>query len=328
MRQLSIGHLSHGITETGGYRHEQQLMLALVASFSVKGIFCKQHTQRIRKYFSGLTHLTLQWWSFTNASFDINIVTVRCALSAILRNLFNHKKVLIVLHNHDAGDHNGMVLSVYHRLLFWMLGNLSFRNVAIVTVAPFWVKYFEQKINNNGPVFLYPNLFDTKAYDSYRGVSKNKQIHLGQFSLKNDKRVFELASLLKQEGYHCYFSTLVKQEQGVFDNYEVRFGSFEQYLTDMANSKYTVAFTAVNEGWNRVAHESLLVGTPVVGVNKAGLGDLLVESGSAVATNERDFFNTIINEQQHLIPSGFLKKYDTSTAPDWVKPLALFCEPE
>lgn len=301
-------------------------MLALAGYFKTRGFSFTGHTQRIQQYFSGLQHFKLQWWSFSRAIYAINIVTVRCALSAIVRNMFNDKKVLIVLHNHHAGDHNGVVLGSYHRLLFWLLQTLPFKNVAIVAVAPFWVKYFKEKAHNNIPVFLFPNLFNVAAYESYKGVSKKKQIHLGQFSLKNDQRVFALSAMLKKEGYQCYFSTLVEQEQGVFDDYEVRYGSFENYLTEMASSLFTVAYTAVNEGWNRVAHESLLVGTPVVGVDKAGLGDLLKESGSCVAETAHDFLNTILKQQQSTPQTDFLKKYDECTSQEWVRPIGLFCE--
>lgn len=326
MKALTIGHLSHGVAKTGGFKHEQQLLEALSAHYSKEQIACETTTKRANRYYNGLAHLKLQWWSFVHASFDINIVVGRCALSAILRNVLNTKKVLIVLHNYDEQDYNGAVLKTYYCLLFWMLRYLPFKHVALVAVAPFWVNYFNQKTQQNIPVFLFPNLFDQNAYTTYKTTLKKKQIHLGQFSLKNDQGVYALAKKLTQQGYTCYFTTLMEQEQGVFTDYEIRFGSFESYLTDMAESEYTLAYIAINEGWNRVAHESLLVGTPVIGVNKGGLGDLLTQSGSLIAETDDEFMEIIKQHKKAADPIRFLTTYDTQTLQSWVQPLAAFCK--
>ncbi len=322
----TIGHLSHGITETGGYRHEQQLLDAMTDFYVSHGLSVSKHTIRIKQYFKGLGHLKLQWWSFINASFDVNIVVARCALSAMIRNCFNAKKILIVLHNYDQDDYKTGSLALYYRLLFWVLRSFSFKHVTVVAVSPFWVNEFKHLIHHKIPVFLFPNLFSPSAYYLYRTGIKQKQIHLGQYSLKNDPHVFELAKRLTAAGYTCYFSTLNQREQGKFEGYEVRFSSFEHYLSDMASSEYTVAYIAVNEGWNRIAHESLLVGTPVIGVNKGGLGDLLKESGSLIASSVDEFFALIHSTQKGSPAIEFLNKYDTNTRYDWVKPLAFFCE--
>lgn len=327
MRTLTIGHLSHGVAQTGGFKHEQQLLEALSLYFSEHKVECTPVTQRANRFYNGLAHLKLQWWSFVNAIFDINIVVSRCALSAILRNVFNARKILIVLHNYDEQDYNGLVLKMYYRLLFWMLRKLPLDHVAIVAVAPFWVNYFEQKVDQNIPVFLFPNLFDQSSYQKYQTTTKKKQIHLGQFSLKNDQRIFTLAKNLTLKGYLCYFNTLFKEEQGVFPDYEIRFGSFESYLKDMAESEYTLAYISINEGWNRVAHESLLVGTPVIGVNKGGLGDLISQSGSLIAETENEFLTIMLNHQGIPYPAAFLASYDTRTQQNWVHPLAEFCNP-
>lgn len=326
MRTVTIGHLSHGIAKTGGFKHEQQLLEALSVSFSKQQINCTTTTQRANRFFNGLAHLKLQWWSFINASFDINIVVARCALSAILRNLFNSKKVLIVLHNYDETDYKGFVLGIYYRLLFALLSWFRFKHVAIVAVSPFWVTYFKHKTHQHVPVFLFPNLFDQSSYKAYKTAVKKKQIHLGQFSLKNDQRIFELAKRLTEQGYTCYFTTLMAEEQGVFADYEIRFGPFESYLTDMAESEYTLAYISINEGWNRVAHESLLVGTPVIGINKGGLGDLLTESGSMTATTVDEFMEGIKHPKGMHNADAFLAKYDIQTQLTWVEPLAKFCK--
>jgi glycosyltransferase involved in cell wall biosynthesis len=42
------------------------------------------------------------------------------------------------------------------------------------------------------------------------------------------------------------------------------------------------------EGWNRTAHEAILVGTPVVGSGQGGMLELLEKSNQKVVTNFSD----------------------------------------
>jgi RNA-binding protein YlmH len=101
--------------------------------------------------------------------------------------------------------------------------------------------------------------------------------------------------------------------------------SFDQYLLEMASSEYTLAYIAINEGWNRVAHESILVGTQVIGVNKGGLGNLIAESGSLTAATVDDFMAIILAQQTQKVTPSFVQKYDLRSAQKWVQPLCTFC---
>jgi glycosyltransferase involved in cell wall biosynthesis len=87
----------------------------------------------------------------------------------------------------------------------------------------------------------------------------------------------------------------MKQEGNVAIRY---FESPENYLQEMAASLYTLALPLFNEGWNRVAHESILVGTPVIGYPKGGLADLLKQSNSHMAHHKEDVLHIILNPQE------------------------------
>ena len=66
----------------------------------------------------------------------------------------------------------------------------------------------------------------------------------------------------------------------------------------MAESEYTLALTRVNEGWNRIAHESLLVNTPVIGYVRGGLGNLLYGSGAITVHNAGEAFDAIVKKEK------------------------------
>jgi glycosyltransferase involved in cell wall biosynthesis len=51
----------------------------------------------------------------------------------------------------------------------------------------------------------------------------------------------------------------------------------------MAGSVVTIILNKINEGWNRVAHESVLLGTPVIASPGGGLEELVRLAGGVVS---------------------------------------------
>ncbi len=159
---------------------------------------------------------------------------------------------------------------------------------------------------------------DMTVNPHYIKNKKKKQIHLGQWSFKNHADVFEIAKQLTNQGFYCYFSTNFKDFASKTSTYEVvYFDKFENYLTQMALSEFTLALTGINEGWNRVAHESILVGTPVIAYAKAGLLDLVNESKSIAANNKEEVLQVIENKNVQANPS-LLAHYDLKNAADYL----------
>ena len=313
---LKVKYISFGKYETGGYKHELFFAQQLTQFLTTENEKYELIFERPNRFFENPIAYLKLFLLGLKANENYNIVVARVAVFAILRNLFTKNKVYIVLHNFDEDDGKSIWLKWYYHMLFFLLKNLSIKNVSIVTVAPFWVNYFKNKINNNIQVYLFPNFFDNTYYEKNRVLTlmpeqkSNSQIHLGQWSFKNHPDVFEVAKQLKAKGYYCYFSTNFKDFAKKTNDYEVvYFEHFEDYLTQMAESEFTLALTAINEGWNRVAHESILVGTPVIAYAKAGLLDLVNESKSYAATNIADVIQAIENKNVQANPS-LLAHYD------------------
>jgi hypothetical protein len=324
LKTTSISHISHGITETGGYRHEHFFLEKLSEIFNRNNVAVEKKTIRAKQFFKGIAHIKLLWWGFIHSNADINITVARTALSSIVRNIVNQKKTLIILHYFDERDGKKFILKGYYKLLFWLLSNFNFKNVSIIVVAPFWKSYFENKVKNNVPVFLFPNFFDNEIYERFITLKKNKRINLGQYSWKNDHRIFDLAKQLSALGYECYFSSMIKEETGNFDGYDIVLEDRENYLKNMSQSLYTIAFIAINEGWNRVSHESILVGTTLIGNDAGGLGDLINESGSLIANQTQQFIDHILNNHQTHVEQNFIQKYDEQNAEIFLNPIVEF----
>lgn len=342
-----IKYISYGKYETGGYKHELFFAEQLHQFLNQKGEHVTLEIDRKNRFYTNTFAYVKLFLLGLTANVNYNIVVARVALFAVFRNAFTQNKVYILLHNFDKNDGKSFWLNLYYEALFLVLKNTKNKNISIVTVAPFWVQYFKEKTKNNIPVFHFPNFFDGAFYEKFlqnhklvehknsqfersreqsNNVStpldmtkrKKKQIHLGQWSFKNHADVFEIAKQLTNQGFYCYFSTNFKDFASKTSTYEVvYFDQFENYLSQMALSEFTLALTEINEGWNRVAHESILVGTPVIAYAKAGLLDLINESESIAANNVEEVLQAIENKNVQANPS-LLAHYDVKNVIDYL----------
>lgn len=319
---MRISYLSYGISKTGGYRHENGLFESLLKHYAARGPVKAERHRRQRLFESVPAYLNLLIWAFVKASADINIVTGRTAVPAILRNLFNRKSVWIVLHNYDETDGKAARLTWYFERLFALLRKYPHGRFKVIVVAPYWLRYF-QETKGLKHVYLFPNLFDNAFYLPFQTVYKNAWVHLGQFSSKNDPDIFELAAMLSHKGYYCYFSTLnpaeARSSNGRFE--VICFNGFKDYLEHLSRSCCSLALSRVKEGWSRISHESILVGTPVIGYDRGGLGDLLKASNSVIVKDIHEAY-TCITESLWVLPdSSFMRPYDLQNAEDYLKPI-------
>lgn len=319
---MRINYLSYGVVETGGYRHEKYLFDSLCDYYSEK-VDVEKKAIRKTKLFTNLgEYLELLWWSWRSSNGAVNIVGGRTALSAMLRNITGKNEVWVVLHNYDDNDGKSLLLKWYFKAVFYLLRHHHSKRFKLITGATYWVEYFKNELNIDN-VYLFPNLFEIQQYNSYQNGIKEKRVNLGQWSNKNDSSVFDLAKMLSEKGYYCYFSTLEPTMAASHNgSYEIIcFSQFNDYLGSMARSCCTIAFTRINEGWNRVAHESLLVGTPVIGFKKGGLGDFLKESNSIIANNAEEAYTCIVENKWPIIDKSFIDTYSTQKTNNYLEPI-------
>jgi len=320
LKSMQINYISYGVVKTGGYRHEKCLFDALCEYKSRNTEVKGQLIRRERLFETLFGYIDLMLWSFLKSNADINIVTARTGLSAILRNLFTKKEVWIVLHNYDENDGKSVRMRTYFKCLFSTLRRLQNKRFKIIVVAPFWAEYFKTK-QCLKYTYLFPNLFDVKSYESYRKVKKERLVFFGQWSTKNDFSILQLANRLSQKKYHCYFATLdISQVKSYDGNFEiVYFPTHASYLENMSKAHCTLALTSINEGWNRIAHESLLVNTPVIGFKRGGLGDLLKESNSVIVNSIEEAYNCIEGGVWVLPDQDFFERYDLSNTSNYLE---------
>lgn len=340
-----LTYISHGPQVTGGYLHEKHL-----ADNLAMALHAPLQEKRQWQYFeTPKAHISLLLWAFKNTQSSITLCVSRLAFSCILKNIFSKGKTLVVWHYYDDKDKKSKFLKAYYNLLIRASLLISPNKLAFVAVAPYWKNYFETEFKLK-KVFYFPNLFEPITYSKYKGTEKKKQIHLGQVSFKNSAELFFLAEQLFAKGYDCYFSTNDAKKVYQSKFYKViYFENHSDYLQQMAASQYTLALPAIAEGWNRIAHESLLVGTQVIGFNKGGLGDLLRGANAllvgtkpinqaVLAFSEKEFGNNppppsvvnalflILNNVNPPINTEFLSQFNSDKTDQYLQEITLWCE--
>lgn len=240
-------YLSHGLNETGGYYHERFFaeVLAEKENLSINEIRFKKH------YTNVIQHWVLLKKSFSAANAPVVVSVARLSIPVLLRNLFTDNRIFLVWHYHDKADKQGALLHFWYKLSLRFIKYSSAEKVKLVCVAPFWEKYFSSIVGSER-VVMFPNFFDVGWYAKFRVEvpQKKKQVHLGQVSFKNSKDLIWLAKKLRENGYHCYYSThQVENIYNRFDpNTEIKyFETHEAYLKEMAQSLYTLAMPAFHE---------------------------------------------------------------------------------
>ena len=314
----SLLYLSHGETITGGYLHERYLAQALAESLQI------QYTEnRFWEYFEHpLAHIKLNWKAFRQSKSDIVVSVARLSIPVLLRNLFNQNKILLVWHYHDNKDGLGWLLHAWYALSLSLIKILPSSKVKLICVAPYWQKYFTKKVGQD-KVLMFPNLFDPVFYSQFKSGIKLNEIHLGQVSFKNSQDLLWLTANLKTKGYTCFYSTNNPklQFQNIDPNAEIRyFGVQEEYFIAVAKSKFTLALPSFNEGWNRMVHESLFLGTPVIAYAKGGLSDLLTLAQITPARNKEEALSLILKDAASFSLIG-LSAYQVSNKQNWENPI-------
>ncbi len=324
---MKVKYISYGKHITGGYLHELFFVNALCDGLKSKGSKIEFLEIRFPQLFIGFfAYLKLQIYTF-KALKNVNIAVVvsRMAWPVLVKVIFNRQfKSFIVLHHLDWSVPFSFFHHFYIKVFLFLLNTFKTQRIGLIVVSPFWLNEV-QKNYNKVSVFLFPNLLNPNDYKIDTTITKSNCIHLGQWSWKNDSSILDLALQLHQKGFTCYFSTNIPDEQCIHAHYSVIYEDRLAYLKRMAAASWTLALTQYKEGWNRVAHESILLGTPVIGYANGGLSDLLKISQSIIVDSTDDALNHICHTSPILAEqTEFKSQYHSNQSEVFLAPIYYF----
>ena len=210
--------------------------------------------------------------------------------------------------------------SVKHSWYFRRLKRKLQRLDMIVTVSTFWKTYLENIGCKNVKVIY--NSFDPKPYsispasviafkEKHNIPSEKQLIYIGNAS--RQKGAYEVYEALRDENYFLVMSG----PQNHAPDLPVKYLKVDhtEYLTLLAASSVVITFSKMIEGWNRIAHEALLCGTPVIGSGVGGMRELLDGAGQKIVPASEGLktaVKEVLQNRNELAEKGksFVSKFD------------------
>jgi glycosyltransferase involved in cell wall biosynthesis len=230
---------------------------------------------------------------------------------AVFGSFSRQQKYIAMVHHIDFNRINN---SFKHKLFFDRLLKRLKRTDKVVTVSRFWQKYLEDKGCKN--VHVIYNSFDVEnykfdkqeleAYKKQLGFDNTKPlVHIGNASA--EKGVYEAYEALKGLNIQLVMTGGSNRAKDL----PVPFFSLPdpEYRKLLASCDTVVAFSLMTEGWNRIAHETMLCKVPVVGSGVGGMQELLDGGKQLCARNKEELKEKVgkaIRQKNELGNLGYL----------------------
>ncbi|HNP49858.1 MAG TPA: glycosyltransferase family 4 protein [Bacteroidia bacterium] len=190
----------------------------------------------------------------------------------------------------------------------------------VVTVSKYWKEYLENL--GCGNVKVIYNSFDP---EQYRISNEQVEAFKKKYSLPDNKPLIYIGNASRQKGaYEVYdalknanYHLIMSGPQNHAPDLPVQYMKMDhaEYLTLLKASSVVITFSRMIEGWNRIAHEAMLCGTPVIGSGVGGMRELLEGGGQQIipdASGLPDAVSKAIISREELAKKGhaFVSNYN------------------
>ena len=185
---------------------------------------------------------------------------------------------IAVFHHHHPVESN-LLVSLYQKFAYRNFLKKLHSFDKVVVVSKYWQEHFK-KMGFYNTILIY-NPFEIELYKKKPDVVLSN--FLKKYNLDNGKPIIYIGNPQKEKGADIAYNALkdldvemvttgIRQIDLPVKHLEL---SFDEYITLLQISSVSVLMSRIKEGWNRVALESILCGTPVVGSGRGGMGELL-----------------------------------------------------
>lgn len=265
----------------GGVIYEEQAQKILASNFSLE--IKEVDSRYFKKGYLRAPEILLNLLSLGGRK-DLWIRDSKTAIVAPFDRTKGQK--IAIIHHIDFSQSQGLGRAIdwfMEKSLYYSLRKVN----AIITVSEYWKKYFIEK--------GYQNVY--KIYNSF---------DLAEFNI-SDAQVADFKKRYQLEGSPIIYLGNCQAAKGVPESYEVlkelnvrlvtsgepmvKIDAInlnldrQDYLCLLKASSLSVLMSKIREGWCRTAHESMLLGTPVVGSGLGGMRELL-EGGKQIVCPE------------------------------------------
>lgn len=233
-------------------------------------------------------------------------------------NKLNYSKynIAIIHHIDERIAHD----SFFGKLFFnRLLKNLKKVDLVIV-VSKFWKDYVDELgVKKSKIIYNSYNLNDFKFQEKQIIQLKKK------LELDKNKPIIYLGKLGKGKGveevmkfidYHKYNLIATGKNESTSKKYKAIYLNKNEFPMLLEIADVVLAMSTMPEGWNRIAHEAMLVKTPVIGSGSGGMRELLENSGQKIIDNFSNLnkeIEGVLENKNKLGDLGFnyVKQFDT-----------------
>ena len=280
----------NGLFVSGGNEYNYEVYKVLSDCFNVElnDLALKSNNESSIKYFFKSKNNRSQFFDFIISdaySFALNLFPL-------------YDKQIVILHHID---YKMMSKSLKHFVFYNYLLKKIRKVKKIIVVSRFWKQYLINNGVSADRIYVIYNSYnlsdyvlnqmDVEKFKSKYKLNFNKPlIYIGPASkVKGTKDVYDK---LINKGYNLIMTgseNQLKELDAIYFNLPKDEFKFLLYICDVA-----IIMSKLPEGWNRLAHEAILLGVPVIGSGICGMNELLTKSNQIVC-NDISKLNTYVD---------------------------------
>lgn len=245
-------------------------------------------------------------------------VVVRDIFSTVFAPFTNNQKHIVMLHHLDVSNFQPKWFFRYFEKNFFKRIRLA---DIVITVSNYW----RQKLTDAGckNVITIYNSFDLTQFEFEAQELERFKKNLG---ISLDKPIIYLGNARPEKGFQEVADALqginaelvVTGRGEIKGNLRLLFLPYNDYLKLLKISALVITMSRFSEGWNRVAHEAMLCGTPVIGSGRGGMKELLERGRQLICPDIaelKDMVVSLLNDevkmkQMSIAGRSFAKQFD------------------
>lgn len=195
------------------------------------------------------------------------------------------KQIVVAYHYDTAYSHP--IVAAHHYLTLRSLIRNKNKIHKLVVIAQFWREYFHLLGFKNIET-IYCG-FDKNNFAISESVVENLRAKINP----QNKKIVYIGNPQRKKGADKVYEALKHREDLLLitsGNKDVDLPclnlqlSHQDYLALLKISAVVVTFSQFKEGWNRVAHEAMMMGVPIIGSGLGGMGELLRGGGQTIVS--------------------------------------------
>lgn len=285
MKKEKIVHLLTSDKKSGGNLYEQYLRdidLEIEHEFLID-VNIKNRVKKLFNFYYSLYKISKKEYS----------TVIRKSESSFF---INKRQNNIVIFHHYYPAPTSFLVNLFQRFAHQNLLRNLYKIDTLVVVSIYWQEYFK-KIGFSRTKVIY-NPFEIEQYLDYN----SKKIEQFKLKYKLDKNpIVYIGNPQKSKGTDRTYEVLKDLEVHLVTSGGGELNlpipnlnlNFQEYILLLQASSLSVLMSQIDEGWNRVAHESILCKTPVIGTGMGGMGELL-ESSKQIVCRDFDTLKTVV----------------------------------